>query len=263
MDMTTLNKNSNDDFRHYLLGKLPESQRVPLEQRLLIDSNFFDELLTTEDDLVDEYLSGKLNTEDRELFESHFSKSDEHQRKIQFGNGFLQYLNLEKVRKQGVAVDVRPSFLNLFRRRPGLVAAAMLVGILVVACVSIFLYRRQIPAANTKQILAITLAPGSARAEGSDSTRRLQRPPANSSLHLQLEIAKNEYRSYRVDLLRENQLLATFDALPAEARNSHFIVDVAVDSSLLDVGDYRLKLSGMKDSNQAEFKDQYILRITQ
>jgi hypothetical protein len=266
MNMSTSNKNPDDyDLRRYLLGNLPETQREPLEQRLLIDSNFFNELLATEDDLVDEYQLGKLNKEELELFESHFSKSDEHQRKMQFGNGFHKYLDLEKVRTQGIAPHAAgASFLHLFRRRPGFVALAILTGILAVVCLSVFVYRHQTPSGNTKQIFAITLTPGSARAEGgNDSTRRLPRPSVNSSVHLQLEIAKDEYGSYRVDLFRENQLLTTFKGLPAQARDSHFVVNVAVDSSLLEVGDYRLKLSGMKDTDQAEFKDQYLLRVTQ
>src|SRR5437867_6219130 len=93
-NMNFLKRNSDgDDLRRYLLGSLAEKLRKPLEQRVLTDSRFYEELLATEDDLVDEYLAGQLNEQERLQFESHFSILEERQRKVRFGRTLRDYLD--------------------------------------------------------------------------------------------------------------------------------------------------------------------------
>jgi anti-sigma factor RsiW len=67
--MTTAN---DDALVQYLLGRLPEKERLELQARLFKDDDLDEELLATTDDLVCAYLAGELPEEDRARFETHF-----------------------------------------------------------------------------------------------------------------------------------------------------------------------------------------------
>jgi len=58
-------------LRDYLLGELPEAERSELGDRCFVDEGFFDQLLEVENELLDEYASGRLSTEDRTKFEDY------------------------------------------------------------------------------------------------------------------------------------------------------------------------------------------------
>src|SRR5438445_12911130 len=79
----------NDKFgdqkvlRDYLLGKLKDdATRSRLEMKLLTDDEFSDELTAAENDLVEEFLDGDLNTEDSEYFMRYFLASPERKRQL-------------------------------------------------------------------------------------------------------------------------------------------------------------------------------------
>ena len=52
-----------------LAGRLSEEERERLEDRLLIDDDLFDELAGAEDDLVDAFVRGDLETRDERVLE--------------------------------------------------------------------------------------------------------------------------------------------------------------------------------------------------
>jgi hypothetical protein len=54
--------------RKYLLGALPEAERVRLAERYFVDDEFFDEILDVETELLDEYVRGRLTPEERRKF---------------------------------------------------------------------------------------------------------------------------------------------------------------------------------------------------
>ena len=92
--MKSLNGNrKNEDLRRFLLGTLPKLLQDQVEQRLMTDSVFNDELVATEDDLIDQYLSQQLSDQERRQFEAHFAITEDRQRKIRFGRIFKGYLD--------------------------------------------------------------------------------------------------------------------------------------------------------------------------
>ena len=248
-------KREAGELRQYLLGTLAPSRQENLEQRLLTETAVYEELLATEDELVDKYLTNQLGEIDRKRFESHFAVSEDHQRKIVFGKTFRSYLESISS-KYELAVKEKPAF----SRRP-LIATSIILTMLVMALVLAWsIYKKQTQSSVIKQTLAVTLVSGSNRAEGT-STQRLSRPPTDTVLAVRLEIASNDYQKYRVELFREGQPVTVFDPLTAEPSGGHFVLTVNVDSKLLDAGDYVFKLSGMSPSGSPELKGQYNLRI--
>jgi anti-sigma factor RsiW len=57
-------------LKSYLLGELNEQQREEVEERLVMDEDFFKESLLVEDDLIDDYAQGELSADERKKFEA-------------------------------------------------------------------------------------------------------------------------------------------------------------------------------------------------
>ena len=74
----------SDEVRQYLLGNLSESARERLDRRVLDETGVNDEVQAKEDELIDQYLGGKLNAEERKRFESFFLLPKERQQKLRF-----------------------------------------------------------------------------------------------------------------------------------------------------------------------------------
>jgi len=68
----------------YLLGRLPDADRVALEERLFEDGSLDDQLVATTDELIHAYLRGELAPEDRQPFESHFLAAPDHRERLDF-----------------------------------------------------------------------------------------------------------------------------------------------------------------------------------
>jgi hypothetical protein len=66
----------------YLLGRLPDAERVELEGRLFADAELDEQLVATTDDLIQAYLTGVLSEDDRRRFESHFLAAPDHRERL-------------------------------------------------------------------------------------------------------------------------------------------------------------------------------------
>src|SRR2546421_2580710 len=80
-------------IRRYLLGNLPAAEQEEIEKDLLTNGDLFEELLVIEEELIDDYLSGELNTDDRTAFESHFLATPERHDQLRFGRAFKNFLS--------------------------------------------------------------------------------------------------------------------------------------------------------------------------
>jgi CHAT domain-containing protein len=81
-------------IRKYLLGELEEgAARRQIEERLMLDADFFGELEAAEDELIDDYLGGALSAREGEDFRRHFLSTPERQEKLIFAGTFKKYLS--------------------------------------------------------------------------------------------------------------------------------------------------------------------------
>jgi anti-sigma-K factor RskA len=60
-------------IRQYLLGDLEEAPREAVEQRMITDRGYLEEVKAVERDLMDEYVSGALTGRDRVKFQVEFA----------------------------------------------------------------------------------------------------------------------------------------------------------------------------------------------
>ena len=90
--MTLYSENENE-LRQYLLGDLTEEARRRVEQRLLTEPDFLEELLAGEEELVDEYAGDELSGDERLKFERHFLCTTERRQQLSFARALSRYVS--------------------------------------------------------------------------------------------------------------------------------------------------------------------------
>jgi CHAT domain-containing protein/lipoprotein NlpI len=71
-------------LREYLLGRVESGDEERIEERLMADDDFFEELEVVENELIDEYVQGRLSEEESALFEERMKQTPEQQQKLAF-----------------------------------------------------------------------------------------------------------------------------------------------------------------------------------
>lgn len=119
-------------IREYLLGKLAgEDQRERVEERLLTDDEYFEELEIVKEELIDQYVGGALTNAERERFEQHFLTTRDRRRNLRLAQGLKEYAatatGKKRVREKPDRVRPRLSWTRAFSASPLAVAATLLV----------------------------------------------------------------------------------------------------------------------------------------
>jgi hypothetical protein len=68
--------------RQYLLGQASEQERSALEEQYFADPSVVDRISAIEDDLIEDYLAGRLPSGDRADFERHYLNTPEHRTRV-------------------------------------------------------------------------------------------------------------------------------------------------------------------------------------
>jgi hypothetical protein len=84
-----LSANDVTEIREYLLRALDEEARQKIEERILLDREFLEQVMVAEDELIDEYLAGNLPEEER--FESYFLSAPRQRQKVSIARALRQY----------------------------------------------------------------------------------------------------------------------------------------------------------------------------
>ena len=275
-----LDYKEQESLRRYLLGSLPPEEIAALEERLLTDTVFYDELLMVEDELIDQYLSGEQSGAERESFEAHFSLAPERQQKVRFARALKKYLSrIDELEPEDVVVaepslsgPVSPvdpsknkqSFLPFLPANPILAYSLTVTFVLVIGLVTwMAVNRLKNPGSReTGQVLAVVLTPGLSRSLDSGQIKKISIPPETQTLELQLELAKAEYASYRAEVLRSDQtIVATIEGLKPATTSAKASITVPVSASLIKREDYSVKLAGKRADGIYEDVAGYVFRV--
>lgn len=89
----TLYPENENELRQYLLGDLTEEARRRVEQRLMTEPDFLEELLAGEEELVDEYVGDELSGDERLKFEQHFLCTTERRQQLSFARALSRYVS--------------------------------------------------------------------------------------------------------------------------------------------------------------------------
>jgi hypothetical protein len=247
----------NETIKQYLLGSLEETRKTQLEERLLNDAQLFEELLIAEDELVDHYVAGRLNIDDKVRFESHFLVTPDRIRKIQFGRTFQKYLELNDSAEVPLAAKPVKRF-QLWPVRP-----VLAFSLLVVACLaSLGLYWGLIHKDGTGsgRSHVITLAAGTSRSTGTGLHRETI-PPDTSTIELRLVVLEIRHRSYKAAFESETTKITDVTSSQTREDNGEKSVVFSVPTKQLPPDDYQVKLSGTDEAGETEFIDSYSFGI--
>jgi anti-sigma-K factor RskA len=270
-------------LRRYLLGQASEEEQLALEQRLLSDQDYFDQLLRFEEELTDEYARGEMGNPDREIFEAYFLNSSERHESLAFAQALNRYLSTHKQR-----IPDRP---GLFPRWPVFMEVALMAAVVVLVAILGLMLRttmqlreqveqtrsqraqaEQRAAILTRQIeqqqkqlnqleqdlarleplirqggsdlLSLALAPGLSRA--SDQTPTLNLTPGIHRVRLDLKIEDGSYGSYRAEVqTAEGEIVWSREGLRVRRTGHRQVVEIVLPATLLTRSDYLVILTGM------------------
>ena len=222
-----------DSIRRYLLGQLPDQTQQTLEEGFMTGDTSLEELEAAEDELVDEYLAGRLSNQERDQFEKHFLSAPEREQKLRFAKVFHRYAAAHQP-PPTVSSDARtPTNFLSFQTWPARIAALAVI-LVAIGGIWFYLSRQRQPSFAT-----ITLSPSlSNRSDGVEVTK--VKLPANADfLKLILNLpTRPRGTSYRAVL--ENQAGETMTTILTQENSSS--LGIAIPASQLKPGQYAVKL---------------------
>src|SRR3712207_334898 len=87
----TLNHEEESEIRSYLLGELAQEEARRIEERIVRDDDFVEQVQLVEDEMVEDYARGSLGARERERFERHFLSTPRRRRKLTMVKGLMKY----------------------------------------------------------------------------------------------------------------------------------------------------------------------------
>lgn len=259
-------------IRQYLLGQLPPTELQDLEQKLLTDSAFYEELLIEEDELIDQYLSETLSSSERESFEIHFALPAERRSKLRFAGALRKYVadrnttesigaeELPRITSRGAFPGKRFLFSFLPIRNP-VSALSLAVVVLLVVGGAWLMIRYYTQARPPESFFAVELMPGVTRS-GGEGIRTFAIPAGVEVVRLQLLLTEDSYQSFASTLQDvDGKVLLTQYNLESESINGHAVVILDVPSSVLKRSEYQVKLSGTASDGNSVAVGRYSFRV--
>jgi len=171
----------------YLLGLLPDDEAERLDEASIVDDDVAGRLRGVEDDLVDSYVSGTLDSETRARFEQHYLQSPRRREKVEFAKRFL-----DAVDREPRTVSATESAASRSKFSWVLLSAAAL---LLLACGALVLEEfrlrdgiqrtRQEAAAQGRQAQELARQLDDARAASGAAAQELARARAELATHTQ------------------------------------------------------------------------------
>ena len=232
------------DLRLWLLGLLPEQDSRSLEERLITDSEFYEELFIVEEELIDDYIAGRLSADERSAFESYFMNSPERQEQFRIANALRVYIDDTKKSEVPAAVVMSQSRSSWPFASMGLVAAALVVVALVWLSTNFM-------SGGTGKAISVVLTPGGQTREGG-GVQRITVEPDTETLDLDLKLTRNDFQKYRATLLNSDG-----GTIQINDNLSGPTLRVSVKTQKTPPGEYQLKVDGIKADGTFESADSY------
>jgi anti-sigma factor RsiW len=123
--------NDKNLMKRFLLRELPGDELLRLEERLLNDTAFFEEMLLAEDELIETYIRGLLTPKEKQQFEQNFIKAPEQREKVILARAMKDYFE-----RLPETPEIRESFLTRLQEwfsisyLPQLAAASLILVIM-------------------------------------------------------------------------------------------------------------------------------------
>lgn len=279
-------------IRQYLLSDpcLSEEAKTAIEKSYFGDDAVHEDVLAIEDELIDAYVSGELNPQERDLFEASLMRSTRWQEKVAFVISLRAYAARIPAEP---AVSGKPSLwwqrLPSVFARPGY-GLPIAVAVLILAAFVALNVRERLqklatarpstdqsprqtngtlpvpPSRNAKAtpsptpVLSFVLASDLVRANGRQAA--FQIPPGLYDVKLEMQRQTEPYRFYDATLSTpEGRIIAHQAHLSPKVSGRSTTVVMMVSSARLRRGVYILNLAGEPATGAAEGLDDYTFEV--
>lgn len=177
---------TDEILRRYLLGDLAENDRYVIDERLLVDDGLAEQVSLCESALIDDYVTGRLTPNERELFDRKFVVTEARKDKFRFAaslKDFAEFQTTSSEPSRGSERSWREMVTAWFTLKPARVWAFAGGAVLVLVFLgAIWLIARK-PQQSQPLIAASepmpTLAPQSSPQIAASPTRSLAEPTPN------------------------------------------------------------------------------------
>ena len=253
-----------EQLRRCLLGQMVEADLSQVEERLMSESDLYEELLICEDELIDQYVRGAMSEADSASFQSYFLQSPEHRQKLRFAQALSKYVDraggestgefkteaapaappmADSAHAHPVSPSARPRrFWSWPTQTPALnyaLAAVVVIAIGVIAWVAL----RSSHPIGPGNVFEATLVPGGVVREGGE-IQTISLAAGTDTVRLRLILPAEEYSNYKVVLVDSNRsLTVTRDQLTPTDTSGKKSLFIDIPGTTLRPDTYQLTLS--------------------
>lgn len=292
---------NEDTLKRYLLGSLEARERSRIEEDYFANADFFEELVSTENDLIDSYVRGELPDAERQQFERQYAAKHQQDR-LEFAKALARSA---KSKQETIATTVKPSWSWNARffpmRQPklawGLVFAAIVFGGLLgwqnrrlrmelrdaqaktaqirqeeaslheqIATLGSKLERGGEASNDISQLeepadLPFRILPGATRSGNVGNDLSL--PRTADWIRLELVLTRDEFKTYEAVLQTpEGREVLRANKLTSSSSGGRRVVHWRIPSRSIPTGDYELRLSGQAAGGSVEEVESYSFRAS-
>lgn len=261
-------------IRQYLLGQLSPEELTQLEERLLADGAFYEELLIEEDELIDQFLRGELSVPEGEYFQSHFLRAQERQRKLSFASALKKFVTLDVAGKEqdqasvadlpaddsrGAEPSSRWRLFSVLHIQSPVMGFALAAAVLVILFGSSWIIVRNLIQSQPPDILTQVLTPSqTTRGDDHTETTKFSIPSGKDTVRLQLQLVADDYQVYRAVLQdAAGAVIVQQNDLQAQPVSGRSAVVLDVPARNLPAGNYQVKLKGVNSGGREENAGSY------
>lgn len=275
--------------RDYLLGYLDEGERRVVEERLITDPDYLEEVLITESELIEEYLDGMLPERDKEGFIKHILTTERQVEKLTVAKALAISTGVEAAANSPPTAKrtTHPFLLkrwvsDLFHTKSWAVRIS-LAAIIPIIFFGVLVVISQLNRGNERESLEQDVAKLNAQEHldaqaifhgfiigplkaglfrDEEGINKVTIPETENIVQLRLQIGTGDYQSFQAILQTyEDQEILSLGNLKDKRINGERLVIIYLPAKILSPGDYQLRLSGLTQNNQLEYLGRYTFRI--
>jgi hypothetical protein len=251
----TLNNRDQQRIKRYLLGQLNDEEQQKVEDRLMTESDFFEEFEVSKDEIIEEYCEGELTAQERDWLEQHFLASPEGKLRRRFALA-LNRGNPKSPKRVTLFERLRTRIQDFWRSQWAIAAVASAVLVLVVG--GIVLRATLGTSQSTSSKFPLTLTNSAAvRAEEAGPTAKVSLLLDVDELVITLVLPESSpsASSYRVEAVGGITTLS----IAGSSSNS---VSVIIPTAQLRRGQYALRLYAIKaDGTEERVSGNYFFTV--
>ena len=264
-------------IRNYLLGELEEGAREQVEQRLMTDRDYKEEVLIVEEELLEDYVSGALDNHERDLFLKNYLTTPLQKQKLRIAQALDKRVTQSAPRPAGISgsPNLIRRLVDVLRTRKLFLQLSWAAMILVVAGSSVLLVRawreRELQAEllilngpesrllePSPAVFQLTLAPLTLRAPGNLPTVSIA--DQRQVVQLRIPQPQSQQQIFSVTLKdSDNHEVRSLNDLRLRNVDGSRMLVVQLPARIFSSGDYILTV---REQNSSEDLADYSFRVT-